>query len=138
MLQTGAIIIPGAGEAAWGYRGLRAAEGGLTAAERVAQLAEGGLSQIQRERFVTLGVTETQEGIRVISSGSKTLEQSVIDLLQEGEVGVSGVGHAEVTGVEGARSLGLTPTGVAASRPICPVCASYLGEQGITPLTPLK
>ena len=115
-----------------------AAEGGLTAVERVDQLAQGGLSQIQRERFVTLGVTETQEGIRVISSSSKTLEQSVIDLLQEGEVGVSGVGHAEVTGVGGARSLGLTPTGVAASRPICPSCASYLGEQGITPLTPLK
>jgi RHS repeat-associated protein len=118
--------------------GTPAAEGGLTAAERVAQLAQGGLSQIQRERFVTLGVTETQEAIRVISSSSKTLEQSVIDLLQEGEVGVSGVGHAEVTGIEGARSLGLTPTGVAASRPICPSCASYLGEQGITPLTPLK
>ncbi|MEA1677476.1 RHS repeat-associated core domain-containing protein [Nitrospirillum sp. BR 11163] len=111
---------------------------GLTAAERVAQLAENGLSQIQRERFVTLAVTETKEGVRVISSSSKTLEQSVINLLQEGEVGVSGIGHAEVTGVEGAQSLGLTPTGVAASRPICPSCANYLSEQGIAPLTPLK
>src|SRR5689334_11174885 len=39
-----------------------------TAAERVAQLAEGGLRQIERERYVTLAVTETKEGVRIISS----------------------------------------------------------------------
>jgi len=59
-------------------------------------------------------------------------------LLQEGEIGVNGIGHAEVTGVEGARALGFTPTGVAASRGICGPCADYLSGQGITPLTPLR
>jgi hypothetical protein len=90
-----------------------------TAAERVAQLAEGGLSRFQRERCVTLAVTETKEGGRVISSSSGKLEQSVLDLLQKGEFGVNGGRHAEKNGVDGARSLGLTPTGVAAHRPIC-------------------
>jgi len=52
-------------------------------------------------------------------------------LLQEGEVHVNGIGHAEPTGVEGARALGLTPTAVAASRPFCRTCARYLREQGM-------
>ena len=109
-----------------------------TAAERVDQLAEGGLSQIQRERHVTLAVTETKEGVRVISSSESKLRQPVLDLLQEGEIPVNGDGHADVTGAKCALSLGLTPTGVAASRPICPDCARYLRLQGISALTPLK
>ncbi len=49
-----------------------------------------------------------------------------------------GVGHAEVTGVNATRDMGLTPTGTAASRPICSSCASTLSEQGIDLLSPLK
>jgi hypothetical protein len=108
------------------------------AAERVAQLAEGGLSQIEREMYVTIGVTETKEGIRVISSSEPRLKRQVLDLLQEGEIPVNGDGHAEANGVRGALSYGLTPTGVAVSRPICDNCARYLDEQGISALTPLK
>jgi RHS repeat-associated protein len=133
-----ASAVPIVGEAGAAARTGMAVERSLSAAERASQLANNGLTQIQRERFVTLAVTDTLEGTRVISSSSKTLEQSVIKQLQQGEVGVGGIGHAEVTGVEGARALGLTPTGVAASRPICSSCADYLNGQGIPPLTPLK
>jgi hypothetical protein len=110
----------------------------LTANARVTQLAEQGLSKIQRERFVTLAVTETKEGVRVISSSADELRPSVLQLLQKGEIDVTGVGHAEVTGVEAAIALGLTPTGVAASRRICPFCADYLRSRGVVPLSPLR
>jgi hypothetical protein len=111
---------------------------GLTAGERVAQLAEQGLSKIQRERFVTLAVTETREGVRVISSSTAEVQPSVLQLLQKGEIDVTGIGHAEITGVEAAIALGLTPTGVAASRRLCPSCAEYLRSRGVVPLSPLR
>jgi RHS repeat-associated protein len=60
----------------------------LTAAQRVQQLAQGGLTQIQRDRFVTLGVTETQEGVRIITSSSSTLEAGVRSMLTENEIGI--------------------------------------------------
>ena len=54
------------------------------------------------------------------------------------EVESAGVAHAEVTGVNAARNMGLTPTGTTASRPICPSCAGALRNQGIDTLSPLK
>ena len=51
---------------------------------------------------------------------------------------VTGAGHAEVTGVNAARDLGLTPTGTAASRPICVDCGQFLQGQGVNPLSALK
>jgi hypothetical protein len=129
----GEVAAPLVGEA------LNAAKGPVvSAAERVAQLAEGALTQIQRERYVTLAVTETEEGVRVISSSEGALRQKAIDMLQAGEVAVTRKGDAEVIGVEGARALGLTPTGVAASRPIGYVCQIYTHYQGVPPLTPIK
>jgi hypothetical protein len=110
----------------------------LTASARVTQLAEQGLSTIQRERFVTLAITETREGVRIVSSSDGMVRRSVRQLLQEGEVDVSGTGHAEIIGVEGAKALGLNPIGVAASRSICGPCAEYLRNKGIVPLTRLR
>jgi len=40
-------------------------------------------------------------------------------------------GHAEVTGVNAAKQMGLTATGVAASRGICPSCVEVLKEAGV-------
>jgi len=58
--------------------------------------------------------------------------------LQAGEVAAKGAGHAEVTGVNAAKQVGLTPTGVAASRPICADCAGFLKSLGLDALSPLK
>jgi hypothetical protein len=110
----------------------------LTAGERVTQLAEQGLNKIQRDRFVTLAIVETEEGIRIVSSSEGKVQRSVRQLLQPGEIDAAGVGHAEITGVEAAKDLGLNPTGVAASRPICGPCADYLRDKGIAPLTRLR
>jgi hypothetical protein len=87
---------------------------------------------------VTLAVTETKEGVRVVSSSSKKLEDTIAELLQNDEIAGLGIGHAEVTGVEAAIALGLTPMGVAASRAICPSCAEYLRERGVAPLSVLR
>lgn len=50
-------------------------------------------------------------------------------------------GHAlqtAVTGVNGAKQMGLTPTGVAASRAICPSCAQFLKGVGVSMLSIFK
>jgi RHS repeat-associated protein len=111
---------------------------GTTTLERVNQFA-GALSQIQRERFITIAVTETAEGVRIVSSSEGALRPTQLALLKEGEIAVTGTGHAEQIGITAAREMGLKPTGVAASRGICRmVCQPFLVEQGVVPLSPLQ
>jgi RHS repeat-associated protein len=110
----------------------------VSAAERATTIA-GGMSA-RTQRSVTIAVTETQEGTRLVSSSEGALRSASKATLQEGEVAVRGVNgvHAEVNGINAAREMGLTPTGVAASRPICSSCAAQLEQQGVAPLSPLK
>ena len=88
--------------------------------------------------FVTIAVTKTAEGVDVVSSSEKAVRPAVQAALRPGEVAVQGAGHAEVTGVNGARQMGLTPTGVGASRGICPSCADFLRSAGVSALSALK
>ena len=88
--------------------------------------------------YVTLAITETKEGTTVVSSSEKTLRPAVKALLKDGEVAAKGAGHAEVTGVNAAKQMGLTPTAVAASRGICPSCADFLRTAGVAALSALK
>jgi hypothetical protein len=88
--------------------------------------------------FVTIAVTETKEGVSVVSSSENALRPAVKAALNEGEVAAKGVGHAEVTGVNAAKQMGLTATGVAASRGICPSCAQFLRDVGVAALSALK
>ena len=132
-------IIPGlseiAPEAAAALREFTATERVATATERAHQIASTlGKSQ----NFITIGVTETVEGERVISSSEYALRPAALGTLRNGEIAVTGVGHAEVTGTYAARALGLTPLGTAASRSICPACFLFLRAQGVTPLSRLK
>jgi len=90
-----------------------------TALERAAELAN---SMGKTKDFVTIAVTETKQGVRVISSSENALRPAARSMLKEGEVAVKGAGHAETTGLKGAKQLGLTPTGVAASRKMCWNC----------------
>jgi hypothetical protein len=87
---------------------------------------------------MTTAVTETKEGVNVISSSAKYLTRDQKAMLKPSEVAASGPGHAEVTGVNFAKQQGLTPTGTAASRPICQECQKFLNENGIEPLSPLR
>lgn len=83
-------------------------------------------------------VTETQEGVRVISSSEKRLRPVQRKLLGQNEVKGVGLGHAEVTGINHARGAGLNPTDTAASRPICLDCQGFLKDQNVRLLSPLK
>ena len=91
-------------------------------------------------RSVTLAVVETKEGPRLVASSEGALRTATRSALAEGEVAAKGAAgtHAEVNGINAARSMGLTPTGAAASRPICSSCAQYMERENVKPLSPLK
>lgn len=109
-----------------------------SAAERATAIA-GSMGERTR-KAVTISVTETEEGVRVVSSSEGALRTAARSTLKEGEVEGKGVArvHAEVNGINAAKKMGLTPTGTAASRPICPECARTMEETGVKPLSPLK
>ncbi|MEM7351020.1 MAG: RHS repeat-associated core domain-containing protein, partial [Acidobacteriota bacterium] len=86
----------------------------------------------------TIAVTETREGIRVISSSEKRLRPAQRRMLLDGEIEAIGLGHAEVTGVRAAREAGLNPVGTAASRDICSECENFLFVEAVEPLSRLK
>ena len=126
---------------------------GLTPAEQAGQLAKVGdaaksaatrAQEIQgalnprTQRGVTTAVTETAQGVRVVTSSEGVLRPAQRAALQTGEVagvGARGV-HAEVNGVRAAREMGLTPTGVAPSRPACDGCTRAMEEIGVPIIGP--
>lgn len=111
---------------------------GASAMERASSIA--GTMGARTQRAVTISVIETKEGVRVVSSSEGALRPAARAALIDGEVAAKGVSgtHAEVNGISAAKEMGLTPTGAAASRPICPSCAQHLEQQGVKPLSPLK
>lgn len=123
----------GAGAAIKAGRGIGATK---SAGERAKEIHS--VLDLRAQRARTTAVTETREGVRVVSSSERRLTPAQRAQLGVNEIEGVGVGHAEVTGINAAREMGLTPTGTAASRPICPSCASTLRNQGIDPLSPLK
>lgn len=76
----------------------------------------------------------------MVSSSEGALRPAARAALGNGEVAAQGIAgvHAEVNGINAARGMGLTPTGAAASRPICANCAQVLKEHNVAPLSPLK
>jgi RHS repeat-associated protein len=110
----------------------------VSAAERAAQIAATMSARTQRS--VTIAVTETKEGVRVVSSSEGALRPAARAALKAGEVAAKGKKkvHAEINGINGAKGKGLTPTGTAASRPICSKCAEAMKKEGVQPLSPLK
>lgn len=111
---------------------------GASALQRAETIA-GTMSKFTQSK-VTIAVTETAEGTRVVSSSEGALRPAARAALGEGEVAAQGVAgvHAEVNGNNAARGMGLTPIGTAASRPICPTCAQALRDNNVVPLSPLK
>ncbi|MFI7276533.1 RHS repeat-associated core domain-containing protein [Streptomyces sp. NPDC049879] len=60
------------------------------------------------------------------------------DSLDAGELAISmsNGAHAEVKLLTAAQHLGLSPGGIAASRPFCPACSQFLTNQGATLVSP--
>jgi len=107
----------------------------VSAAERAGQIAN---TLGRTQGWVTIAVTDTAEGVRIISSSEPALRPAALSVLRAGEIAVQAAGHAEVTGINAAIELGLTPTGTAASRLICGNCAKFLDYRNVAPLSPLK
>ncbi|MEZ5479445.1 MAG: hypothetical protein R3E95_18760 [Thiolinea sp.] len=106
-------------------------------AEDRAKQIHNALPKVTQDK-TTISVTETKEGINIVSSSEMRLRPVQRKLLNENEVAAKGKGHAEVTGVNTIKEMGLTPTGTAASRPICDECKDFLKKEGVEPLSPLK
>ena len=131
-LSAGAVI-PVVGQ---GITSVKIARAASQAEERATQI-HGVLKGQARSRRTT-AVVETEEGIRVVASSERRLDVNQRAKLVQNEMEGVGFGHAELTGIKAAREAGLTPIGVAASRPICLVCAAEIKSQGIEALSPLK
>lgn len=95
-------------------------------------------AQTKRTTAIVEAVDASGNITRVVASSSNTLTPAQRALLGPGEVAASGAGHAEVTALNAAQQMGLTPVNVAASRPICAGCAAAIQGAGATPVTPLK
>ncbi|MEH6459734.1 hypothetical protein [Chitinimonas sp. JJ19] len=108
----------------------------VTAAERAQVIHQAVPAATQRR--TTIAVTETAEGIRIVSSSEKRLRPAQRALLKTNEIEGKGAGHAEVTGINTARDLKLNPTGTAASRPICTGCQQTLKQERVDALSPVK
>ncbi|MEP1444751.1 MAG: RHS repeat-associated core domain-containing protein [Paraglaciecola sp.] len=93
---------------------------------------------IATQTRTTVAVAETSQGIRVVSSSEPRLRPAQRQMLQKGEIEGKGQGHAEVTAVSAAKAGGLNPIAVAASRPICSNCQSFLKSEQIKPASELK
>lgn len=76
--------------------------------------------------------------VTLVASNEKKLRPAQRAILQEGEVAVSGVGHAEQTIINHANANGMTVNAVAASRPICANCATAINNAGAVAASPLK
>jgi hypothetical protein len=109
----------------------RARELAATLARRAREI-QSTLNSVTQRR-VTTAITQTKQGPRIVTSSEGKLRREQIEALQPGEV--AGVGkprtHAEINGVNAARDMGLTPTGVAPSRPPCSSCVETLNELNI-------
>jgi RHS repeat-associated protein len=88
-------------------------------------------AQRARTTAVTEAVGPDGSVTRIVSSSERRLSPVQRQALQAGEIEGIGVGHAEVTGVNAAREMGLMPRATAASRSMCSSCAQFLDQQGI-------
>lgn len=88
------------------------------------------LDKVARNRRTTAGL-DTFEGTRLIASGARDLSPvQRAALLAEEVAAKMPSSHAEMTLLENARALGLSPTHMVVNRPFCATYASAIAETG--------
>ena len=135
---TDGLCLGAAPEAVGGALGAGEADalaGGASLEARTSELH--GLLDPIAQNSRTTAVLETDEGKSVVASGGRDLSPIQRDALGPDEVAAKEpMTHAEVTAINEANKLGLTPRGIAASRPFCPACQGFLEESGATITSP--
>jgi len=107
---------------------------------RAAQI-HGVLNKVtQSKTTVAAADVITAEGNAQVwlASSEKALRPAQRAMLKSNEVAIKGTGHAEATIINHAKSTGATVLRVAASRPICPSCATTISNAGAAPASALK
>jgi RHS repeat-associated protein len=114
--------------------------GEVSLAQRATEIQ--GTLPVRTQNATTTAVASatTAEGqsTTLIGFSENNLRPVQAAALKPGEVAVSGAGHAEVTILNHAQANGMTVIAVAASRPICPGCATAISNAGAVPASPLK
>jgi RHS repeat-associated protein len=105
---------------------------GASLAERAREVHSAVSAATQRRTTISVARTVTAEGRREtwVASSERVLRPAQRMLLRAGERAISGVGHAEQTIVNAARQTGATVEEIAASRPICSICANAIRSIG--------
>jgi len=145
-LVTGAAV-GGVLGAAGGYVAGRFAKSAV--AEADAALADDTAAAITRAKEInnaldsiaaknrTVAVLNTEEGPVIVASGKTDLSLVQRQMLTNGEIPAKlANAHAEITAIEQAKALGLTPTVMGTSRSICSNCELSLAMQGWTLTSP--
>ncbi len=96
---------------------------------RVAELNAALDTVAQQKR--TVGMLSTLEGVDIAASGTRDLEPLQRALLQSGEVSASlAEAHMEMTALDAAVRMGVTPNVLVSTVKICPICRLMIEESG--------
>jgi hypothetical protein len=95
-------------------------------------------TQSRNTTAVASATTAEGNNVTLVASNEKNLRPVQRAALQPGEIAVSGKGHAETTILNHASANGMQVNAVAASRPICPSCATAINNSGAQAVSPLK
>jgi hypothetical protein len=93
--------------------------------------AWGWRGRCVKSRTLRAAAMETFEGTRIVASGGRDLTPAQRAALGAGEVAGKQKGaHAEVTAIDTASNLGLSPSALVATRDFCPSCAKAIEAIG--------
>jgi hypothetical protein len=96
------------------------------------------VAQSQRTTAVVDAEAPNGGSMRVVGQSSRTnsmVSKTIRDAMTMDEMPARGCGHAEVNAINGARNMGLTPKSIAASRPICNNCKSFIKNANVRAVT---
>lgn len=128
-LTSAASGIPTVGAGAKASKATREVAAPTDLAKRVDEIHSVLDTKAARHR--TTGVLETTDGTRIVAGGVRDLSPAQRAALADGEVAAKQSGaHAEITALDKAAELGLSPSALATSWDICPDCANAIRNLG--------
>jgi RHS repeat-associated protein len=108
--------------------------------DRAVEIHRAVSTATQSRTTIAVANATTTEGtpIQIVGSSEKYLRKPQRAMLKPDEVAASGYGHAETTVLNFAASNGMSVSEIAASRPICPNCATMITDFGAVAASSIK